>query len=86
MIYIVALYGIVLGSFYNVCIYRIPEGTSLKKSSRCTKCKRKIKKIDLIPIISFLILKGKSRCCKEKISKRYLIVEILTGILFASAF
>lgn len=75
--------GITLGSFYNVCIYRIPEKLSVvKPPSHCYNCNTRLKSIDLIPILSWTLLKGKCRYCKTKISPRYALVELLTGILF----
>ncbi len=76
------LIGISLGSFANVCIYRLPEGKSIAwPGSFCPRCKHKILWYDNIPLLSFLFLKGKCRFCHEKISPRYFIVELLTGIL-----
>ncbi|MDX1357859.1 MAG: prepilin peptidase [Clostridia bacterium] len=82
---IVALiYGMVLGSFTNVCIYRIPEGTSLwSPPSTCPKCGYQLKWYDNIPVLSYLILGGKCRKCKTKISVQYPLVEAATGILVA---
>lgn len=76
------IFGTMIGSFLNVCIYRIP----LKKSviyppSQC-KCRAKIAWYDNIPIISWFLLKGRCRHCSERISKRYPLVEALTGFLF----
>lgn len=81
------LYGTIIGSFLNVCIYRIPRDESVViKTSRCTHCEQKIKYYDLIPIFSYLLLKGRCRYCKEKISLRYPMVEILNGILYVAAY
>jgi len=81
----VILISLTIGSFLNVCIYRIPRGESIVfPPSHCPYCKTKIKPYDLIPIISFIILKGRCRWCKEKISARYPLVEassLLCGIL-----
>lgn len=75
--------GALLGSFFNVCIYRLPLNESIIiPFSHCPNCKIKIKIWENIPIISYLILKGKCRYCSTKIRPRYLIVEILTPILF----
>ena len=71
------------GSFLNVCISRIPEERSvLFPPSHCPKCKAKLKARDLIPVLSYLLLRGRCRYCKEKISIRYPIVEVLTALLF----
>ena len=75
--------GAIIGSFLNVCIYRIPKDYSLiVPSSFCPNCKSPIKWFDNIPLISYIILGGKCRNCKEKISIRYLIVELINAILF----
>ncbi|MEO2069222.1 MAG: prepilin peptidase [Desulfurobacteriaceae bacterium] len=74
--------GAIVGSFLNVCIYRIPLGKSLIfPPSSCPSCGREIKWYDNIPIISYLILRGRCRNCKEKISVQYPIIEFLTGLL-----
>ncbi len=81
--FFITLVGLVVGSFLNVCIYRIPKGMSiLKPPSHCPHCGRKIKFYDNIPVISYIILGGKCRYCKAKISIRYPLVELLTGLLF----
>lgn len=81
---IVFFYGICIGSFLNVVIYRLPRNESLvKRASHCTTCGAKIRVIDIIPIISWVfILRGKCRNCGEKISPRYPIVEALNGIIY----
>lgn len=80
---IVFIYGICIGSFLNVVIIRLPRGESLiKRSSHCMTCGAKIRLIDLIPVFSWLFLKGKCHSCGEKISARYPIVESLNGILY----
>lgn len=80
--YIIIL-GLLLGSFFNVCIYRIPRGESIVfPGSHCTNCNNKIKGYDLIPVISYIFLKGKCRYCGEKISLRYPAVELITAALF----
>jgi leader peptidase (prepilin peptidase) / N-methyltransferase len=79
---LVFLYGISFGSFLNVLIYRLPHGKSLlRPPSHCPKCNNRIKFYDNIPIISFIILRGRCRHCHNKISWRYPLVEALTGIL-----
>lgn len=81
-IYIFIL-GLLIGSFLNVCIYRIPRGESIAyPPSHCTSCGNKIKYYDLIPVISWIFLRGKCRKCNEKISSRYALIEITTAILF----
>ncbi|MCH5194443.1 MAG: prepilin peptidase [Oscillospiraceae bacterium] len=83
----VFLFGITIGSFLNVCIYRLPAGESLtKKNSHCMTCGAFIKWYDLIPVFSWLFLRGKCRACGAKISPRYILVESLTGIMFVLTF
>lgn len=85
---VVFIFGICIGSFLNVCIFRLPAGESLtKKNSHCMTCGAEIKRYDLIPIISWMfVLKGKCRSCGEKISGRYPLVEFLNGILYVFVF
>lgn len=79
----VFLYGLLFGSFFNVVGYRIPNNLSIvKPRSFCPKCKHQLEWYELIPLVSFLIQKGKCRSCKCKISAFYPIIELLTGILF----
>ena len=82
-IYISSLiFGAIVGSFLNVCIYRIPENVSLWwPPSTCPKCKTRIKFYDNIPVLSYIILRGKCRNCKEPISIQYPVIEALTSIL-----
>lgn len=87
LFFIVFVYGICIGSFLNVIIYRLPNDISIAKGrSYCPKCSEKIKNYDLIPIISYIILKGKCRNCKTSISIRYPIVELVTGIVAVITF
>lgn len=79
----VAVFGIIIGSFLNVCIYRIPrKGHIVFPPSHCTNCKSKLRCWDLIPILSYVLLKGRCRYCGDKISLRYPAIEILTAVLF----
>jgi len=81
--FVVILLGLCIGSFLNVCIYRIPREESIGfPPSHCTSCGYKLKIYDLIPILSFVILKGKCRGCKEKISFQYPIIELINGVLY----
>lgn len=73
--------GICIGSFINVIVYRIPNSISMKGRSFCPNCKNQIKTYDLIPLLSFFLLKRKCRSCKSSISFRYPFVELLVGIL-----
>lgn len=83
-IYILAgLLGLVVGSFLNVVIYRVPNQMSISyPPSHCPNCDYKLRWYDNIPVVSYLILGGKCRCCKQKISIRYTIVEILNMVLW----
>lgn len=85
---VVFVFGLVFGSFLNVCIYRLPRaGMSLiKPSSHCPKCERPIRWFDNIPLFSYIFLLGKCRHCKNPISLRYPLVELLTALLFTFAF
>lgn len=79
--------GLLIGSFLNVCIYRIPENISVAKGfSFCPACKNRIQPYDLIPVISYLFLKGSCRYCKSHISIKYPLVELSTGLLFILVF
>lgn len=80
----ITILGFIIGSFLNVCIYRIPREESIAyPPSHCTNCNSEIKWYDLIPIFSYiLLLRGKCRHCGEKISTRYPILEFITGILY----
>ncbi|MDO4276897.1 MAG: prepilin peptidase [Eubacteriales bacterium] len=80
---IILIFGIVIGSFMNVCIYRIPLGESIVTSpSHCMTCGSKIHWYDLVPVFSWLFLGGKCRNCKAKISVQYPIIEAANGILY----
>lgn len=84
---VVFLFGISIGSFLNVVILRLPRNESLiKRSSHCMTCGTKIRARDLIPVFSWLALKGKCHSCGEKISPRYPIVESLNGLMFVLTF
>lgn len=77
------LLGLVIGSFLNVCIVRIPHGESIvHPASHCTGCGRAIRPYDNIPLISWLVLRGRCRTCKKPISWMYPAVELATGLLF----
>lgn len=80
---IIFIFGITIGSFLNVCIYRIPLGESIATApSHCMTCGRKLKWYDMVPVFSWLLLGGKCRNCKAKISVQYLIIEGVNGILY----
>ena len=78
-----AVFGLIIGSFLNVCIYRIPLGKSVVfPGSGCPCCGQAIRFYDNIPVLSYLLLRGKCRFCKESISIQYPIVELLTALAF----
>ncbi len=81
------LFGLIIGSFLNVCIVRIPGGKSVVlPSSACPQCGAAIRPYDNIPVLSYLLLAGKCRKCKTKISAVYPAVELLTGLLFLACY
>ena len=83
----VFLFGLIIGSFLNVCIVRIPGGKSIVlPASACTKCGAAIRPYDNIPMVSYLVLGGKCRKCKNPISAMYPLVELLTGLLFLGCY
>lgn len=76
--------GLVVGSFLNVCIYRLPEGKSIvSPPSACGSCSHRLGVLDMIPVLSYILLRGKCRYCGMPYSSRYALVELLTGCLFA---
>ena len=80
----VGIFGLMIGSFLNVCIARLPAGESvMSPGSRCPSCRTPIRWYDNIPVVSYLVLGGKCRSCKAHISMRYPIVEIVTALAFA---
>jgi leader peptidase (prepilin peptidase)/N-methyltransferase len=80
---LVAPLGLMIGSFLNVVAYRLPRGESIvKPRSRCTSCGTEVRSIDNIPLISWLVLRGRCRHCSAQISARYPAVELVTGIVF----
>ena len=82
-----ALTGLAIGSFLNVCIYRLPRGEFFSRArSYCPKCSAPIRARDNIPLISYIVLRGKCRSCGQPISPRYPVVEALTAALFIANF
>lgn len=79
--------GLCIGSFLNVCIYRLPKGESISfPPSHCQNCGYRLKVKDLIPVFSYIFLKGKCRNCGEKISIQYPIIELTNAILYACVY
>ena len=86
-IFLVVIFGLVIGSFLNVCICRIANEESIAfPPSHCTNCGYELQAKDLIPVLSYIFLGGKCRSCKEKISIQYPIVEILNAILYIAIY
>ena len=80
---VIFIFGITIGSFLNVCIYRIPLHESIITApSHCMTCGRKLRWYDMVPVFSWLVLGGKCRNCKSKISVQYPIIEALNGVLY----
>ena len=78
------VFGLVLGSFYNVVGLRVPKGRSIvKPPSHCTNCGKQLTAVELIPVFSYVIQRGKCKGCGVKVSSIYCLTEILTGLLFA---
>ena len=83
---VVGLFGLVIGSFLNVVIRRVPIRQSIVwPSSKCPSCGERIKSLDNLPVLSYLMLRGQCRSCKARISPRYPLVEAVAGILLALA-
>ena len=84
---LVFFFGICLGSFANVCIFRLPRNKqTITGRSFCPKCKKNIQWFDNIPLISYLLLSGKCRKCQKNISLKYFIVECICGAGFVLIF
>lgn len=82
-IILVVLFGLIIGSFLNVCIYRIAREESIAfPPSHCTNCGYELKPKDLVPVLSYIFLGGKCRSCEEKISIKYPLIEILNAVLY----
>lgn len=76
--------GILVGSFLNVVIWRVPRSESVMTPSHCPKCESRVKPWQNIPVLSWIILRGKCADCAQPISARYPVIELITGIVFAS--
>ena len=87
MYIVIFLFGITIGSFLNVCIYRIPRGeTVITTPSHCMNCGHKLSWFELIPLFSYIFLRGRCRDCKSRISPQYPIVEAINGFLYVLVF
>lgn len=84
---LVFIFGSVIGSFLNVCIYRIPKKEDIVVGrSHCMNCKKTLKWYDMVPVFSFLLLRGKCRFCKTKLSLQYPVIETVNAILYVIVF
>jgi leader peptidase (prepilin peptidase) / N-methyltransferase len=84
MTWMALVFGLCIGSFLNVCIYRLPLGQSIiRPRSRCMQCGNSVRAYDNIPVISYLILRGRCRDCRSPISARYPLVEMMSGVFAA---
>ena len=84
---LIFLYGLLIGSFLNVVIYRVPEKQNIVTiRSHCMSCGYELKWYDLVPLFSYLVLGGKCRKCKERISVQYPLIEVLNGALYVIVF
>lgn len=87
MIILIFIYGLIIGSFLNVCIYRIPREESIAfPSSHCPTCDTSLKWYDNIPLVSYIFLRGKCRYCRTKISIKYPMIELLNALIYLLLF
>ncbi|TDO92246.1 leader peptidase (prepilin peptidase)/N-methyltransferase [Halanaerobium saccharolyticum] len=83
MLFLIFILGLIIGSFLNVVIYRLPEGKSIVyPASHCPNCGHKLSPLELIPVLSYLFLRGECKSCGADISVRYPLIELTTGIIF----
>jgi leader peptidase (prepilin peptidase)/N-methyltransferase len=85
-ILLILVLGLVIGSFINAMVYRLANNLSIWQRSICPHCKQKLLNRDLIPVLSFVFLRGKCRFCKSFIGWQYLLVEVMTPVLFLLAY
>ena len=84
---LIFIFGITIGSFLNVCIYRIPRGeTVVTTPSHCMTCGHKLRWFELLPLFSYIFLRGRCRSCKSQISPQYPIIEAVNGLLYVLVF
>lgn len=84
---LIFIFGLIIGSFLNVCIYRMPKNESMvSPGSRCVSCKKPIPWYDNIPLLSYVLLRGRCRSCRAKISPRYFFVELISALCFLILF
>lgn len=87
MIVIIFIFGLVLGSFLNVCIWRLPRAESIiMPGSHCSYCNNPIRWHDNIPLIGYILLKGRCRDCNARISFKYFLIELITAVMSAAMF
>jgi len=85
--FVAGLFGLLVGSFLNVCIFRLPRDESIVwPASRCTRCNRSLDWYENIPVVSWLVLRARCRTCGERISWVYPIVELCTAVAFAGVY
>lgn len=84
--FIVFLVGVVIGSFCNVCIYRLPKQENITVNSHCMECGYQLRWYDLVPLLSFLLLRGRCRKCQTKLSLQYPLIEGMNGALYVIVF
>jgi prepilin signal peptidase PulO-like enzyme (type II secretory pathway) len=85
ILFLIFIFGLIIGSFLNCLIFRLHTGEGMRGRSHCPKCKKQIAWYDNIPVLSFILLKGKCRHCHKSISWQYPAVELITGLLFVTA-
>ena len=83
LVIVAGVFGLLIGSFLNVVAYRVPARISLLRESRCPHCEKAIRPWQNVPVVSWIMLRGKCANCRAPISPRYPIVEAITGIAFA---
>ena len=81
-LFFIFIFGLIIGSFLNCLVWRLHTGEGMMNRSYCPKCKQQIAWYDNIPVLSFVLLGGKCRHCRQKISWQYPVVELATGIFF----